>query len=209
MAKKPAAPRAGKKRRVGVQTKLAANRAARRAPKRSAAAAAKSGRRPAAGNKAAAADATLQGRPPNAPRLIPSLTVRSAEDSIAFYQAAFGFRLEFSLPGPGGRIAHAQMTYLDARIMFSAESDFVRLRAPVSSGLEDPVQHYVYCPDIDAFTAHARAAGARVLCEPTNMFWGDRMATFLDADGYRWAFATNVAPFQPQQMADPGMAAQA
>ncbi|MBL6749725.1 MAG: VOC family protein [Nevskia sp.] len=141
--------------------------------------------------------------------MIASLTVRSAELAIAFYQSAFGFELEFIMPGPDGRVAHAQMTFHDGRIMFSPEGAYgSELQAPASSGREGPMQQYVYCPDVDALTERARNAGATVVSEPAIMFWGDRMATFLDPDGYRWAFATNVAEFDPAQMPDAGYAAQ-
>jgi uncharacterized glyoxalase superfamily protein PhnB len=29
------------------------------------------------------------------------------------------------------------------------------------------------------------------------MFWGDRMCSLIDTDGYAWQFATNVADFDP------------
>ena len=144
------------------------------------------------------------GRAPDSPQLIPALTVRNMQDSIDFYREAFGFKLEFTVPGPDGSAHHAQMTYFGARIMFSPEGAYGgTVRAPATTGHEQPVQSYVYCPDIDAFTARARAGGARVLMEPVEMFWGDRMAHLEDLNGYRWAFATNLRAFDPRKAQDP------
>jgi uncharacterized glyoxalase superfamily protein PhnB len=129
-----------------------------------------------------------------------TLCVRDMQASMAFYEAAFGFKLDFSMPGPDGKPGHAQMTYFGGRIMFAPEGAMGGTnRAPATTGVEPAAQSYVYCPDVDAFTARARAAGAKVLMEPADMFWGDRMTHIEDPDGYRWAFATHKTPFDPSQ----------
>jgi uncharacterized glyoxalase superfamily protein PhnB len=43
----------------------------------------------------------------------------------------------------------------------------------------------------------ARGAGMQSVMKPDDMFWGDRMCTVEDPDGYRWSLATNVADFDP------------
>jgi uncharacterized glyoxalase superfamily protein PhnB len=99
-------------------------------------------------------------------------------------------------------MGHAQMSYFGARIMFGPEGAMGGTnRAPATTGTEAAAQSYVYCPDVDAFTARARGAGAKILMEPADMFWGDRIVHLEDPDGYRWAFATNTGP-----MMDPGQA---
>ncbi len=39
--------------------------------------------------------------------------------------------------------------------------------------------------DVDALVEVARAAGARIVAEPTDVPWGEREAVFLDPDGHR------------------------
>jgi uncharacterized glyoxalase superfamily protein PhnB len=204
-AAKPAAKKAKKPVRAGA-AKAPAKAAKKAVVKKAAAKKAapkKAPARKAAAKKAApAAPAVKDGRAPGYPQLTLSLCVRSMQDSIRFYEQAFGFRLEFSMPGPDGQMGHAQMSYFGARIMFSPEGAMGSTnRAPLTSGTEAAAQCYVYCPDVDAFTAQARAAGAKILMEPVDMFWGDRMVHLEDLDGYRWAFATNTGP-----MMDPGQA---
>jgi uncharacterized glyoxalase superfamily protein PhnB len=142
------------------------------------------------------------GRPEGANWLTPYLTVADADASLAFYQRAFGFEPNGSMRGSDGRTVHASMNYQGAAIvMFSPEGAMgdTTMRTPAHGCADLPVNLYVYCPDVDALTARARAAGAKVVHEPEDMFWGDRMASLRDTDGYTWSFATNVGDFDPSK----------
>ena len=146
---------------------------------------------------------TENGRPEGANWLIPYLTVADADASLSFYEQAFGFERGFAMAGPDGRSVHASMDYQGATIiMFGPEGmgDSATMRTPAHSGMELPLNFYVYCPDVDALTAQARKAGAEVLAEPEDMFWGDRMAQLRDPDGYLWSFATVVGEFDPSKV---------
>jgi uncharacterized glyoxalase superfamily protein PhnB len=147
--------------------------------------------------------AAVQGRPRGASWLTPYLTVADADASLNFYQHAFGFERGGAMPGKNGRTVHASMNYQGATVvMFSPEGagGDDTMRTPAHSGVELPLNFYVYCADVDALTARARAAGAQVLMEPEDMFWGDRMSQIRDPDGYVWSFATNVGEFDPARM---------
>lgn len=140
---------------------------------------------------------TREGRPEGANWLIPYLTVADPDVSLDFYQRAFGFERGFTMSGPESRTAHASMNYQGATIvMFGPEGmGGGSMRTPAHSGTEIPLNLYVYCADVDALTARAREAGAEVLAEPRDMFWGDRMVSLRDPDGYLWSFATKVGEF--------------
>lgn len=45
--------------------------------------------------------------------------------------------------------------------------------------------------EVDAVTARARAAGARILKQPQDAFWGGYHAYFADPDGHLWEPAWN------------------
>lgn len=49
--------------------------------------------------------------------------------------------------------------------------------------------------EVDALTARAEAAGARVLRAPSEVFWGGYIAYFADPEGHIWEVAHN--PFSP------------
>lgn len=147
---------------------------------------------------AAASPAPRSGLAPGSPWMIPTLVVRTAEAAISFYERAFGFVVDFTMPGPTGAIAYAQLRHAGGLLHLSPEGAYgTATKAPVTSRAECPVTIYVYCADVDALVARARTAGASILSEPADMFWGDRMASLADPEGYRWAFATHVAPFDP------------
>ena len=67
------------------------------------------------------------------------------------------------------------------------------------SGVEDPggwggitLAHNVRSPaEVDAVVGEARAAGASVLREPGETFWGGYSGVFADLDGHPWEVAHN------------------
>lgn len=126
------------------------------------------------------------------------LTVRDSDASLDFYQRAFGFEKKLAMPGPDGKTKHAEMTYRDGVIMFGPEGN-CPTRTPASSGIDSPIGLYIYCNDVDAAFARATAAGAQAVSPPTDMFYGDRICSLRDPDGYVWHFATNVADFDPSK----------
>jgi PhnB protein len=136
-------------------------------------------------------------KPDNMPWLTPCLTVKDADAAAAFYEKAFGFEKRFALPGPDGRTAHAEIAWRDGLVMIGPECAAQPCKSPATSGQRPPSSIYVYCDDVDALFRRATAAGAAVELPPQEMFWGDRVCTLLDPDGYRWSFATNVADFDP------------
>lgn len=140
-------------------------------------------------------------RPKGAPWLIPYLTVRNAEASIDFYQRAFGFEKTDALLSPEGKILHAEMSWRDAKIMLGPEGAYENPnKAPATTNHPCPISLYLYCEDVDALFARAKEAGAPVLGEPQDMFWGDRTCRLGDADGYTWSFATHAADSDPSKI---------
>jgi len=93
--------------------------------------------------------------------------------------------------GPDGKIQHAEMMHQgETVIMFGPEGAMGgTCKSPVTSGVEVPVTLYVYCPDVDALSQQAKQAGAVVVSEPQDMFWGDRMTQLKDSESYVWNFA--------------------
>jgi uncharacterized glyoxalase superfamily protein PhnB len=139
------------------------------------------------------------GKPANFPWLVPYLTVKDADQSLDFYQRAFGFEKRFTMPGPDGKTAHAEAGYKDVVVMFGPEcANGGSGKAPATSGVKPAVGLYVYCDDVDALCKRAEAAGAKVERTPVDMFWGDRMCALTDPDGHMWSFATHTGKtFQP------------
>jgi uncharacterized glyoxalase superfamily protein PhnB len=136
-------------------------------------------------------------RPVGMAWLIPALPVQNVERTLNFLQKCFGFEKGISMPGQDGKLIHAEVKYEGEIIaMFGLEGAYGgTCKSPATSKTECPITLYVYCDNVDALYAKAKSAGATVVSEPKDMFWGDRTAEFSDPDGYRWMFATNVADF--------------
>jgi uncharacterized glyoxalase superfamily protein PhnB len=59
---------------------------------------------------------------------------------------------------------------------------------------------YVYVDDVDAHFERAKKAGARILEEPKDQFYGDRRYGAVDPEGHHWYFAQHVRDVAPQDM---------
>jgi uncharacterized glyoxalase superfamily protein PhnB len=133
------------------------------------------------------------------PWLSPYLMVKDADAALDFYQRAFGFEKREAVKGQDGRTQHAEMAYREAIIMFSPEAPEKGYKAPGTLGIESTTSLYLYCDNVDALCARAKAAGARVMMEPQDSFWGDRYCLVTDPDGNRWCWATWLGPsYQPK-----------
>jgi uncharacterized glyoxalase superfamily protein PhnB len=129
------------------------------------------------------------------PSLAPYLFYADVEAAARFMQEAFGFTLIFSSPDPNGGLSHAQLAHGAGVIMLGHAGDG-GLRMVKSAG-SLPALHagvYVYVEDVDAHCGRARAAGMKVLLEPGDQPWGDRMYCGVDPEGQFWMFARRLAP---------------
>jgi PhnB protein len=138
-------------------------------------------------------------KPAGYPWMSSCLQVKDPNASIDFYQRAFGFEKKMAMPGPDGKIMHAELTYRDTLLMLGPEG-WNGAKTPASSGATPSFGVYVYCPDVDALYARATAAGAVGVQPPQDMFYGDRVCKVTDPDGYYWMFATNIADFDPAKV---------
>jgi PhnB protein len=129
----------------------------------------------------------------------PFLTVEGAAKAIDFYARAFGAVEKFRMPGPEGKIMHAELTIGDSTIMLT---DAMRDPPTLSS-------FYVYVPDADAAFERAVKAGAKVKMPLADMFWGDRYGSLKDPWGNTWAIATHIEDVPPEEMPKRAQAAMA
>lgn len=124
------------------------------------------------------------------PWLTPYLTVSDPNRALDFYSTAFGFE-RAEVMEEDGQITHAGMKYRDKTIvMFAPETACDSIaQTPAHGGFECPIGLYVYVDDVDAAYRRAIEAGAKGVMEPHDMFWGDRMTSVRDPDGYVWSLA--------------------
>lgn len=140
--------------------------------------------------------------PKGAEGIICHLVVNDCAKAMDFYQKAFGAEEIMRMPGPDGRIMHAEMKLGD-QLLYLADDfpEFTggRSRAPASLG-GTPITIHRYVTDCDAAIKKAEGAGATIAMPAQDMFWGDRYGTIVDPFGHMWSFATHVRDMTPEEM---------
>jgi uncharacterized glyoxalase superfamily protein PhnB len=127
------------------------------------------------------------------PWMSPYLIVQDVDEALSFYECAFGFHRGETMTNDQGTTVHAAMHYYDQLIMMGKEgADSGDMRPPQATGTPSPMFLFFYVQDVDEAYQRALDAGAEACQPPADQFWGDRMATVQDPDGYRWALATNI-----------------
>jgi PhnB protein len=121
----------------------------------------------------------------------PSLTVGDAARALDFYTRAFGAEEVMRMAGPGGKIMHAELKIGSSRLMLQDEMPEMRTKSPRTYG-GSPVTFYVYVPDVEAAWKQATGAGAKIVMNLEDMFWGDRIGAVEDPYGHQWTLAQHM-----------------
>ena len=130
----------------------------------------------------------------------PYLIVDGAAKALEFYKRAFDATERMRMPGPGGKIGHAEVSIGDSVIMLADEHPESGARGPHAYG-GTPVSLHLYVPDVDATVKKAVAAGARLVNAVADKFYGDRMGTIEDPFGHHWHVSTHTEDVPPDEMA--------
>ena len=120
----------------------------------------------------------------------PYLVVKDATRAIDFYQAAYGAKELVCMPGPNGKVMHAELKIGNSPIMLADESPEMCSVSPQSLG-GTPVGIVLYVEDVDGRFNQAVAAGATVVRPVEDQFYGDRSGTVLDPFGHKWTINTH------------------
>ncbi len=118
-----------------------------------------------------------------APTVVPTLAYGDVPRAAAWLGRAFGFRerVDARLTWDGGA-----MTWMDL------DDALIHLQTTGGHGVSVPRDGHatqalkVYVADVDAHFAQARGAGATIVSEPTDGFWGGRIYRATDLEGHPW-----------------------
>ena len=117
------------------------------------------------------------------------LLYRDAGAAVEWLAKAFGLEKEEALEGPDGRVNHASMIFGKAALMLGSPGpDFEGPRAHGHS----TANLYVDVDDVEAHYARALAAGATIVEELKETFYGARRYGAEDLEGHRWYFAQDL-----------------
>jgi PhnB protein len=136
------------------------------------------------------------------------LAVEDASKAIDFYKEAFGAEETIRMPGPDGSVAHAELQIGDSKLMLSDPFPQSNVRPPSERG-GPTASIFMYVDDVDATFEQAQRAGATVVSELEDMFWGDRFGTVADPFGQVWAMATHKEDLSEEEIAERSKAAMA
>ena len=126
------------------------------------------------------------------PTFIPALVYRDNRAAIKWLQSAFGFEVSEVLTAADGSIAHAEMSYGAGVIMVGTEwADWTR--SPASMGGKNTQRIHVRVDSgIDEHCTRARRAGAKIVMEPKDQFYGERSYIAADPEGHHWTFSQPI-----------------
>jgi len=112
--------------------------------------------------------------------------------ALDWLERAFGFERVMVIRDQQGQLVHSEMRFGDSYLMVGSEwADFTA--SPASIGGKNTQTVHVHLPDgLDQHCERARAAGAAILREPQDEFYGDRTYTARDAEGHVWTFGQTV-----------------
>ena len=131
----------------------------------------------------------------------PYLVVNNAAKAIDYYKKVFGATEVMRMPGPDGKIGHAELQIGNSRVMLADENPSMgagHTSAATVGG--SPVSLYVYLPDVDQVVQRATAEGAKVLKPVEDQFYGDRTGFIQDPFGHLWGVATHIEDVSPKDM---------
>jgi uncharacterized glyoxalase superfamily protein PhnB len=123
---------------------------------------------------------------------VSSVYYADPDRALDWLTEAFGFERVMVLRDDAGTLVHSEMMFGDGQIMIGSPwADFVGTPAGVG-GKNTQFLHVKIDGDLEAHCARAKAAGAKVLREPEDQFYGDRTYLAQDFEGHVWSFAKPV-----------------
>lgn len=115
--------------------------------------------------------------------ITPYLKLPNAGRLVEFLKKAFDGIEKGRLLRPDGALLHAEVLIGDSLVM---------VHESPSHWKPKPSTLYLYVVDVDASYKRAIEAGGVSVTEPTNMFYGDRVACVTDVSENDWWIATRL-----------------
>ena len=131
----------------------------------------------------------------------PYLVIKGAAKAIDYYKNVFGATETVRMPGPDGKIGHAELKIGNSHIMLADENPSMGEGHTSAATIgSSPVSLYVYLPNVDDVVKRAVAEGAKLLKPVQDQFYGDRNGFIRDPFGHFWGIATHVEDVSPKDM---------
>jgi uncharacterized glyoxalase superfamily protein PhnB len=140
------------------------------------------------------------------PTFVPAVFYKDPLAALKWLEKAFGFETTTLVTDAEGKVAHSEMSFRGGAVSIGGEWEgpligTARMRSPAS--LDGACTQFVRIHMADGLDAHceqARAAGARILAEPEDQFYGARVYRAMDPEGHVWNFSQEVRVVSEQDM---------
>ncbi|MCA9120328.1 MAG: VOC family protein [Planctomycetaceae bacterium] len=142
---------------------------------------------------------SVKAQPDGYHSVTPYLITHDAAAAIEFYKKAFGATELMRLPGPGGKVMHAEIKIGDSPVMLADEFPEMGAKSAKAFG-GSPLHLMIYTEDCDAIFAQAIAAGATEKKPMTDQFYGDRSGAVEDPFGHSWTIASHTEDLSPEEI---------
>jgi PhnB protein len=122
----------------------------------------------------------------------PRLVVRGVETAIAFYAAAFNAKeLSRTYALDGESLIQAELKIGNAIILLQEEMPAYGILSPASiGGTGSDLQ--LYLDDVESVWFEASQAGAQVVLDLVDAYWGERFGKMVDPYGHLWTLAQRI-----------------
>jgi uncharacterized glyoxalase superfamily protein PhnB len=138
-----------------------------------------------------------QNPPEGYPSVMPYLHYEDSDAALEFLVTAFGFTEKVRMTDDEGRVNHAEVEMGDGVVMLGTPPGDYKNPAKLGGTTQSI---YVYVDDVGAHYERAKQAGAKIVSEPEDKFYGDRSYGAADPEGHEWYFATHVRDVSPEEM---------
>jgi len=130
--------------------------------------------------------------PPAKPCFSVGVYYKDPRAALDWLEKAFGFERTMVITDKDGKIGHSQMRFGDG-LLYVGPEWFDYTVSPASVGGKNTGTVHIQLPEgLDAHCERARAAGAAILQEPQDQFYGDRTYRARDPEGHVWTFSQAV-----------------
>ncbi len=130
--------------------------------------------------------------------ITPYLCYADVDAALDWLSKAFRFKPMMKFAGPDGRTMHSSMMLANGEV-FMLGCPGPKYKNPkqlgnVTQGL------YIMVDDVDKHCLRAKKAGAMILDEPADQFYGDRRYSAADPEGHHWYFAQHLRDVPVKEM---------
>jgi len=108
--------------------------------------------------------------------IFPIITTTDLPAALGFYRDLLGATVSYEFPGPDGEPGYVALELGPSHLGIGRDPS-------ETVGPSGRFSLWVYADDCDAAVDHLRAAGVKIVEEPTDQPWGERVARVLDPDG--------------------------